>query len=574
MSASYGAPVLRFAGFELDLQRSELRRQDGETVRLRPKSFALVQHLARNAGRIVSKQELMEAAWPNVHVGEDSLFQCIREIRSATGDDRRQLIKVVSGRGYLFDAEVSGPGLANPAASPEGAAWPERTPSPEVPSATVAGFGSRAGFFRLSRRSISVAASIAICAVGLAVAAPFIGQRVFPHRAPTIAVMAFADASNDPQVSLMAANVTDALINGLSRILNIRVIAPPQASGATQASAPVSNADLVLRGELQKIDGKWNAQARITNVSNDEVRWTTAFSVDAAAADIGMQQSRLAAGVGYPLAGYISTLIHSGGGQRSAQVVIDEAQAFINRTSREKAKTAREMLEKALADSPDNVDLQAALAVQLLRGIQTAWYTGDEAAEAETKARQLLERGLQTEPNYLPLLEGYCRFLTATNNFVDSLIACAKSLNQNPWDGLVLFHVGMSQMQLGRFDDALASFTLADRYDTPQVSRWTWLLGVGLANLFMDRPEDALPWLERSIAITPGTGRTHFLLATAYQRLGRTADAKAAIAEGMKIRPGTTAENVGLPKKNASEVYLARARDVVTLLQAAGMPER
>ena len=174
----------------------------------------------------------------------------------------------------------------------------------------------------------------------------------------------------------------------------------------------------------------------------------------------------------------------------------------------------------------------------------------------------------------MPLLEGYCRFLAATNHFVDSLIACAKALNQDPWDGLVLFQVGLSQMQLGRFDDALASFQQADSFDTPEVSRWTWLLGAGYAYIFLDRSEEALPWLERSLAVTPGTGRTHFLLAAAYQRLGRTDDAKAAVAAGMKLRPGTTLENVGLPKKNASEIYLSPAREVNALLAAAGIPEK
>ncbi len=39
-----------------------------------------------NAEQTLSKQELMQTVWPNVHVGEDSLFQCIREIRAALGD--------------------------------------------------------------------------------------------------------------------------------------------------------------------------------------------------------------------------------------------------------------------------------------------------------------------------------------------------------------------------------------------------------------------------------------------------------------------------------------------------------
>src|SRR5947209_14805908 len=101
------AMVLRFAGFQLDQQRAELRGPDGGAIRLRLKTFEMLRVFAANSGRVLSKMELMEALWPNVHVGEDSLFQCIRELRAALGDDRRQTIKLVSGRGYRFDTDVS-----------------------------------------------------------------------------------------------------------------------------------------------------------------------------------------------------------------------------------------------------------------------------------------------------------------------------------------------------------------------------------------------------------------------------------------------------------------------------------
>ena len=99
--------VSRFAGFELDELRAELRCPDGEVIRLRPKLFALLSLLVTNARRIVSKQELMQAVWPNVHVSEDSLFQSIHEVRRALGDDDRKLIRLVATRGYLFEADVA-----------------------------------------------------------------------------------------------------------------------------------------------------------------------------------------------------------------------------------------------------------------------------------------------------------------------------------------------------------------------------------------------------------------------------------------------------------------------------------
>src|ERR1700761_949416 len=98
--------LYRFAGFELDQPRAELRGPSGEAIKLRPKTFSILSLLANSSSRPVSKQELMDAVWPNVHVGDDSLFQCIRELRTALGDEQRQLIKLVSGRGYLLTPEV------------------------------------------------------------------------------------------------------------------------------------------------------------------------------------------------------------------------------------------------------------------------------------------------------------------------------------------------------------------------------------------------------------------------------------------------------------------------------------
>lgn len=566
--------VLRFAGFEIDRQRADLRRPDGEAVRLRPKPFTMLSFLATNAGRMVGKQELMDAVWPNVVVSEDSLFQCVREIRAAIGDDRRQILKVVSGRGYLLDAEVeivAAPTAELQEPSPANPAADSRAETEIIPAA--AALSPPTGLRRLAPRTIAIAAAgLAVFAVGLAMAAPFIGQR-FARTLPTIAVSPFADGSGDPQVALMAANVTEQLVNGLSRIPDIRVLAPRlEHGGAIAVAAQTARPDYVLRGELQRSNGSWSVQARIVNAATEEVRWSTAFAVDTQGIDLSLQQSRIAAGVGYPAAAKLNAFENSKGRRNNAAVVIDQAQAFINRTSPEKFKASLEMLEKGLAADPADTDLKAELATQLLRGIQTAWFTGAEADHAAARARELLDGALKLEPNYLPLLQGYCRLLTATNQFVDSLVACARALNQNPWDGLVLFHLGLTHIQLGRFDDALSAYMLADRYDTPQVSRWTWLLGVGQAYVFMDRSEEALPWLERSIAVTPGTGRTHFLLAAAYQRLGRFDEAKAALAEGMRLRPGTTAANVALPPNNASAVYLARAKDINDLLIAAGMP--
>jgi DNA-binding winged helix-turn-helix (wHTH) protein len=105
--------VLRFDRFTLDLRRGCLRAGDRD-IDLRPKTFKVLCYLANNAGRLVPKQELYEAVWPAVAVCDDSLVQCVRELRYKLGDNDRRLIKTVSRRGYLMDAAVSAQALQSP----------------------------------------------------------------------------------------------------------------------------------------------------------------------------------------------------------------------------------------------------------------------------------------------------------------------------------------------------------------------------------------------------------------------------------------------------------------------------
>jgi DNA-binding winged helix-turn-helix (wHTH) protein len=65
-----------FEGYSLDLTRGSFRGADGE-IELRPKTFELLRYLVENAGRLLPKDELVNAVWPNVIVSDDSLAQCV-----------------------------------------------------------------------------------------------------------------------------------------------------------------------------------------------------------------------------------------------------------------------------------------------------------------------------------------------------------------------------------------------------------------------------------------------------------------------------------------------------------------
>ncbi len=580
-----GDTVLRFAGFELDQQRAELRGSDGVAIKLRPKTFEMLRLFATSSGRVLSKQELMEAVWPNVHVGEDSLFQCIRELRTALGDERRQLIRLASGGGYLLTTEVQ--------AEPEVTARPEPPPLAQAAEAGLAApvdgipilSRPQRSIFGFSRWAMVAAVAGLGAIVGLAVAAPVLKPNLlFRRTPPRIAVMPIVDASNDSRGAAMAEEVTGRLTDGFAKIQNISVVATRSTAvaGVASTGASAASSDYEIHGELQHSDQSWTLRARMIKTATGEVQSVAAASVPADEAGAQLQQSRLVAGVGHVLARRLNEMLEpsapsarargsSAGGDK---VAVEQALASINQTTRERFGMAQTMLQKALTEDPDNVDLAVALASLQMRGIQMVWFSPEEAVAVEARANTTLEQALRLKPNSIPVLEAHCRFLSATNHFVESLVTCAKAMSFDPWDGSALYLIGLGQIFLGRFDDALATFQQADRYDTPPASRWTWLLGAGLANLLMGHDEEALPWLQRSIAITPATGRSHMLLAAAYQRSGRFAEAKAAIAEGLRLRPGATKLNISPPMKNASPICLAAWDRIVQAEVDAGLPER
>lgn len=556
--------LLRFAGFELDPDRTELRRPGGEAIKLRPKTRDVLALFTANPRRVLSKQELMEAVWPDVHVGDDSLFQCIREIRAALEDGDRKIIKLVTGRGYVFDAEVSTEALVTPPQVP--AADAAVVPA-AVPAKSWRPFG-------LSGPTALGAVAALAAALGLAIAAPMFGPDLFKQRPPVIAVMPVA--GSDAGAVTSAAAVTVRLTDGLAKVENIRVVRPEAGNTSPQsASARPAPADFVLSSELQNTGPTWELRARLTRTATQEVIWSAPVSVAIGETDLDLQQSRLAAGLGHLLALRLNELVQANvPTDGAAKVAVEQATAQINKTSKERSAAAQTMLEKALADDPDNVDIQVALAALQLRGIQMVWYSPADAEAVEKNAKAMLERALRARPSSIPVLQAYCRFLNAINEFTESLVACARTLEFDPWNGMALYHIGLSQLPLGRFEDALATFKQADRYDTPEVSRWTWLLGAGVSYLMMGRDEEALPWLQRSIAITPASGRPVALLAAAYQRLGRTDEANAALAWALKLRPGSTASNLGIPTKNTSPAYIEARGRIKQALIAIGLPER
>ena len=98
--------LYRIREYVLDLDSGFLLRGD-EEIALRPKAFEVLAYLVQRPDRLITKAELIEAVWPETAITDNSLAQCLVEIRRALGDDSQQLIRTVARRGYVFNAPPS-----------------------------------------------------------------------------------------------------------------------------------------------------------------------------------------------------------------------------------------------------------------------------------------------------------------------------------------------------------------------------------------------------------------------------------------------------------------------------------
>jgi DNA-binding winged helix-turn-helix (wHTH) protein len=121
--------IYAFDDGELDTQLYTLRRV-GQTIRLRPKVFQVLLYLLEHRDRVVSKQDLCDAVWPEQFISDATLESTLREVRRALGDSARaqRVIHTYHGHGYRFVAPVTG--VAEARAGPEAQAVPAAAETP------------------------------------------------------------------------------------------------------------------------------------------------------------------------------------------------------------------------------------------------------------------------------------------------------------------------------------------------------------------------------------------------------------------------------------------------------------
>jgi TolB-like protein len=225
---------LRFESFTLDLERLCLDGPSGRAD-LWPKSFEVLRYLVEHAGRVVTKEEVLKAVWPTVTVSDESLTQCIRDVRRALGDESQRIVKTVPRRGYLVDVPISAGDVATPSSE-----------ATEVP------------------------------AVGKA------SPLALPDR-PSIAVLAFTNMSGDPGQDYFCDGITEDIITGLSRFSELFVIARNSSFQYKGRSPDIRQIGrelgvrYVLEGSIRRAGDRVRITAQLIDAVTGAHRWAERY---------------------------------------------------------------------------------------------------------------------------------------------------------------------------------------------------------------------------------------------------------------------------------------------------------
>ena len=285
---SHPSAQIEFSGFVLDPEAEVLCDSSGKVLSLRSQSLAVLKYLALNGDKVVSKSELMDAVWPGIAVTENSLVQCIHEIRQVLGDENQSILKTVARRGYRLNTdEIQG------------------VPTINLPTTNVA--NSRHWLLA----GLAIAAIFAIAVLTLFVWRPFLV--IDAGDTPSIAVLPFNYVSDDPQVSYLADGFTEDIITDLTRFHDLAVIASNSSAVYKQEPRDIRkigrelNVDYVLEGQLRRQNNQFRVTAQLVDTSTGKQVWAERW--DRPIENIFAIQTELSQELAGKIGGFSGTLL-------------------------------------------------------------------------------------------------------------------------------------------------------------------------------------------------------------------------------------------------------------------------
>ena len=512
-----------FAGFLLDPAEQILLRENGEPVPLTPKAFLTLLVLLQNSGRTVEKEELLRTVWPGTFVEEGNLTVTIFMLRKSLGEGRNEhkYIKTVPRRGYRFVAPVR-----------------------EVPSLEP----SRRKLERLNTAQGAAGAE----------------ERV------SVAILPLLNLSGDASAEYLSDGITESIINSLSRLPSLRVLAwstvsrykgldvDPQSVGSEM------NVRAVLTGRLIQLDDNLIIRTELVDTQNGWQLWGEQYNRKTS--DLLSVQEEISRQISEKLRTKLSgeeelRLAKRPTTSTEAYQTYLKGRFHWNKRTQEGIERGIDYFKEAIALDPAYALAYAGLAdsYALLGAVEYAALSPGEAmqqareatlkalaiddtlAEAHAslayvrifdwnwpEAEREYRRSIELNPSYATARHWYAHYLTAMGRQTEAVAEMRIALELDPLSLPINAGMGWHYYLTRQYDEAIREY-----HKTLELNENFYmahfLLGMALEQV--GRYDEALDAYRRAISLS---GSSPAMLAApghAYAMLGRAGEARRVLAE-------------------------------------------
>lgn len=486
-----------FGDFTLAAGEHRLLRSSDEVV-LRPKAFETLLYLVERHGHTVRKDELLDAVWAGTNVSDAVLTHCIAEVRQALHDDPRapRFLKTLPKVGYAFIADVQG-----------------------------AASGTETS--RL--------------------------LRTLPERSPAsaIAVLPFANLSPDPENEYLCDGLSEELINGLTKVSELHVVAHSSSFSFKGKTVDVREigrqlgVGSVLEGSVRKSGGRLRVSVQLVDTAGGFHRWSEQY--DRTLEDVFALQDDIARAVLSALTSELfrparRPMIRPSTGSMEAYLLYLQGRSCWHRRFGGELQRAMECFEKAIQKDPRFALAYSGLAHSFgTLGLWAYMPAHDVFPRAAALARQALELE--------PMLAEAHASKALVHMFYDwdwaaAEMELARAIDLNPGNAFTHLEAGHYLSMVGRFEEAITEVRHAQALDplSPIVNAnvgWTYYLA---------RQQDrAAKELLKVLSLAPGNGLALFYLAFVYVAMGRLAEAAESLRAAIAATGGMAwaAESIG-----------------------------
>ena len=507
--------VFLVGDLRVDVGQQRVTRSDAE-IALPNLSFQLLVALIRAAPDVLSHDALMARVWPGLVVSPETLHKRANLLREALGDGAREsrYISAVRSRGYRLVAEVR---RAERLAPPPGAQASQAmtaTPDTEPPTPDTARSQTQIasamprtkpwlgpGLFAVTVLAIVIAARTTIRTHGANSSVPAeIPQGTdapIGTSARTVAVMPFENISADANDAYLARGLPEMILNRLSRVTGLAVIARNSSFALSTASIDSQeigrrlNSGYLVNGSVQRKADRLRMTVQLVDTTSGTLIWSATF--DRALNDIFAVEDEIAEQVTGALSARLGGLKPAPPTQvRSSNVEAYLAylrgRTLLGRLSVAESDAAAPFFEKAIALDPH---FAAAYASLYDARMQVADLRYEDLAPYRQRSRPLIDRALAIDPHSGAAY--FARAMWADTRFDARNADFRRGVELDPSNGRGL--------------TAYAEFLDPDNFGRIQSPR--------AGPKYPPLPEEAKRILQRALQIDPMSPGAHFAAATA-----------------------------------------------------------